>query len=362
MLANKECIMSNYQIKRLNQDFCVNEVLSIIPYSSKECVYIYTLEKSGYRTLEVIQCIENYLSIKKPNKIGFSGLKDEDGVTIQYVSLPYKLSQDDINGIYKQLNKNDDQYMKLRYYATAKEHLQVGKLHGNCFTIKIRNLSKHRSELIMSKKEHYTRFINYYGPQRFGLPGQIKNTASIGMALFNKNYPAALDGLSKQSSPEAKKAREHTGSAECYFETMDQRLVSFYQSSYFSQKWNQALITHIKQHSMPHNDSTIDLVQYPFLTNSRDIARLLLNKLSLKNTRARVDDKLIEYQQYIRSPVVETKILTGTQEKDAMNQGKYACTISLFLPSGCYASIAVPQFLLLLETIIEKNEHKVQLC
>lgn len=352
--------MDEFKIKQLPEDFYVTEVLSTEPHSTVPTVYYYLLEKVGYRTLEVISLLETILDIVLPNKIGYAGLKDEDGVTLQYISVPRLLTQEEVTQVCCKLSEKDGSRISLSFFQAARDHLEVGKLHGNCFNIKVRNLSQDTVKRILSKKEHTVFCINYYGPQRFGLPGQIKNTHLIGEALTNGDYGLALSELCLQSSPEAEAAKNYTSSPEDYFALLDCRLNSFYQSSCFSSQWNKAISASIIKNGLKSKQCWMEEVSYLLLSNMQESGFLLSCNKTLKNKRASIKNGSIQYSEYTRPPIISSKIMVRESGSDELNPNKFFCTLSFFLPSGSYASMIIPQFLTFIdESILSDRLEKV---
>lgn len=353
--------MNSYTIKQLPEDFHVTEVLSLPHSSISGKISIYLLEKVGYRTLDVVAGLEKILNLSASEKIGFVGLKDEDGVTFQHISIPGLLSKIEIDAIMQQFNQTEGSYIKLTPLLNTNEHLKVGRLHGNCFRIKVRNLSKHLVREIARIKEHSLLLINYYGPQRFGLPGQIKNTSKIGQALCEGDFSQALHELCLQTSEESQRAKAYMARPEEYFEMLDNRLVAFYQSSYFSSLWNQEIISSMEQQKISSRDCIIDGVSYSFLPDINSIAEVLSANLLLKNKRATLHDGVLAYEEYLRPPVISTKIIVEESVVDKCYNNNF-CTLSFFLPSGSYASMIIPQFLIFLETLIFQQKSVLEIC
>ena len=354
--------MENYKVKQLAEDFQVTEVLSTPQPNSTASTFIYLLKKSGYRTLEVIAKLEQLLNIRSPEKIGFSGLKDEDGVTLQHITMPRRLTEPEIELIHKRLHQNTNQYATIRFFLPANTHLKVGGLHGNCFRVKVRKLSKRIVHKITDKKEHSLFFINYYGPQRFGLPNQVKNTWKIGRALIQRDFTAALHELQQQSSPEANEARQFSGTPGNFFSCLDKRLVAFFQSSYFSKLWNNTIIQSISSLGIKSAQMQIDDIVYLLPLDQEATVRTLAANLNLTNRRAVVRRNEVGAHEYNRPPVISTKVIVEDSGIDDRNDGSYCCTLSFFLPSGCYASMLIPQFLKYVEHELVEKTKALETC
>ena len=162
-------------------DFIVSESLILPQYFGNHRAQFnyYFLEKCGYSTFDAIERIASLLNINTTD-IGYAGLKDEDGITTQHVSISASLT----SGIdFQKINETlfeGDKFIQLRYLAKGNKALSVGNLCGNTFYITVRNLPYEISNKIYRKKMHQVFLINYYGLQRFGLPNLKKNTHLIG--------------------------------------------------------------------------------------------------------------------------------------------------------------------------------------
>lgn len=68
----------------------VSEISNIQTTLSQDKYKIFLLEKKGYSTSDAIASLSSYLSIDQA-EVGYAGLKDEDGITKQKISIPSNL-------------------------------------------------------------------------------------------------------------------------------------------------------------------------------------------------------------------------------------------------------------------------------
>lgn len=83
-MAVKRC---DFRIKTINSDFHVTEVPLLPDFDSPVKKYTYVwLKKSNYTTFEAIEKIKEYFGLDFSD-VATEGLKDEDGVTEQIISI-----------------------------------------------------------------------------------------------------------------------------------------------------------------------------------------------------------------------------------------------------------------------------------
>ncbi|NVM01737.1 MAG: tRNA pseudouridine(13) synthase TruD [Candidatus Helarchaeota archaeon] len=185
------------KIRQTLRDFIVEEISldNKISYCFKENSRIklnqpthylrLSLEKHGVETLRAIQLLANSLKISISN-IGFSGMKDKEAITSQFISI----KDADIN-IVKNIKIEN---IFLRNFQYIKSALNIGSLFGNHFIITIRDIELSTEEIegvidsiIIEIKKG---LINYFGLQRFGKIRPI--THLVGKALLRRNYENAV--------------------------------------------------------------------------------------------------------------------------------------------------------------------------
>ena len=79
-----------YKIKTNPEAFLVSEISNIQTTLSQDKYKIFLLEKKGYSPFDAIASLSSYLSIDQA-EVGDAGLKDEDGITKQKISIPSNL-------------------------------------------------------------------------------------------------------------------------------------------------------------------------------------------------------------------------------------------------------------------------------
>lgn len=114
----------NYKLKSINEDFQVAEV-SLMPHLEAKEPYQFTyvlLQKSGFTTFEALGQIKNFFKLEF-NDLNSQGLKDEDAITEQLISVKKVLNDKDIVSFNKK-HKLKTNFLTLSILlATAKNRL-----------------------------------------------------------------------------------------------------------------------------------------------------------------------------------------------------------------------------------------------
>jgi len=178
-------------MKMENKDFVVREISLFPPFEDKaNSTHSYFLvEKEGLTTFKLIEILKDYFGLDFID-ISVEGLKDEDGITEQLVSVRKILGvtdQQNFNIFFQEKNKK---IRMLSIIGYGNEPLQPGNLYGNTFVITVRNLTQKQSKRIRLWRQDnkYFSFINYYDSQRFGTPGNIHNTHLIGKNIIRGKW------------------------------------------------------------------------------------------------------------------------------------------------------------------------------
>ncbi len=152
--------------------------------SEKEQLHL-SMEKFNLDTNNAIRRISRAMR-SSPKRIGYAGMKDKRGITVQKISL----WKPDL-----ELLKNfKSRYVSLSEPEWHDERIDIGKLKGNKFEITIREIEIPEEELrkIIEKcfKEMENGVINYFGEQRFG--GIREITHRVGREFIKGNMKEAV--------------------------------------------------------------------------------------------------------------------------------------------------------------------------
>ena len=133
---------------------------------------LFLITKTNMGTMEVINLIASKLGITR-NSIGYAGLKDKKAVTSQYMT---------IKNCKKTLRIKD---IKIRKIGMCANHIILGDIKSNFFSIKTN----------FKVRKLKTKFLNYFGPQRFGVN---MNNHKIGKHIILREYKEVENILGKK--------------------------------------------------------------------------------------------------------------------------------------------------------------------
>jgi tRNA pseudouridine13 synthase len=340
-------------LKFLPRDFVVVENLTP-PYAevtgpdvsasdgADEFTYL-RVRKLGLTTFEAVRAIGETWQIA-PQEVGYAGLKDEDGVTEQLVSVPSKrvgslaLVEESVRGA--------DRWLAIQIAGTGPRPIRVGWLNGNGFRIVVRRLDRVLATTLADRGTWRHLFANYYDTQRFGVPGGPRHTHLIGRAVLAGDWDRARVLLREAQTPESRFATSVAGSAEEMFARLDPRVVAFYQSAAASADWNGDLLDRLVAASdgQLHQDVT-DGIDFTFVTSQPALARLLVGCPELPYRKHRWAGDGFQASWSVRTTVLQTFIRVDDAGPDPFHDGYWQATLSFFLPAGSYATMAVRQLL-----------------
>lgn len=170
------------RIKLKPEDFRVSENLGFELTGSGEHLFLY-IQKTALTTLQLIEQLAKCAGIH-PRHIGYSGLKDKQAVTQQWISLH-------LPGLKQPPDLPDtDEYQILQSHWHDKK-LRVGVHRSNFFNITLRNVTGEIALL----QETVDKIVghgmaNYFGSQRFGQ--QQDNVAQALKVLSNRHRTKRL--------------------------------------------------------------------------------------------------------------------------------------------------------------------------
>ncbi|WP_158561114.1 tRNA pseudouridine(13) synthase TruD [Eubacterium sp. AF36-5BH] len=333
------------KMKSIPEDFIVNESQALLISSSKKNMkyVIMSVGKKGYTTFEAISELANFWVIDS-NKLGYAGLKDEDGVTYQMISMPIEC---DIQNKIEEFNSKysgRERFITIVRMGYFDGPIRIGQLQGNSFKIRLRNVSEKTATKMKAKLRRRVFFPNYYDTQRFGIPNMPKRTHLIGEALYNNKYDLAMQYMKEGTPNDCKNAHEFEDS-QSFFVGMDKNKLSFYYNAFISKMYNNYLGDYIKK-NMQCYEKIYDGISYVMPQSGECLANVDRDYEKVCVPRYDVDSNMeLSLRYFYRYAFIDTIIHVGNVEEDSLNEGKYAVNIDFFLPSGCYATMAVKQFL-----------------
>ncbi|MFI5520040.1 tRNA pseudouridine(13) synthase TruD [Streptomyces platensis] len=334
-------------LKVLPEDFRVTEALGLETAPPDASTHTYLLLwKRGLTTHEALGALSEAFGVGVQD-VAAAGLKDEDGITEQFVSVGAVLSPEDIERANARGRcGGEERRWQVALHGTGTTALRTGELDGNCFRLVVRGLDgPSATALAEGPRRHTHFFVNYYDTQRFGVPGGPKQTHLIGGALLAGDEDTALDLLRRSGSAEGAQALEHRGPADELWKRLDPRVPVFYRCAHASYEWN----TRVR--ALLRESAGADVAQvereglpYTFATTRGAVLGLAARCPELDYVRYRWTDGVCVRSTAARPTVLQTHISVHRVEPDPLHPGGFACTLSFFLPSGGYATAAVHQW------------------
>lgn len=170
MPAWREAAQVQGQIKTLPQDFVVEEILTYPLTGEGEHVFIFC-EKTQLNTSDVVSHIKKQLGLKSVD-IAYSGLKDKQAVTRQWLSVRSALSNDELKSQIQDSFSHEYGELKILKLQRNIKKLRIGDHGFNDFDIVLRDV-RGDANLVDQRLENIRDggFPNYFGMQRFGWQG-----------------------------------------------------------------------------------------------------------------------------------------------------------------------------------------------
>ncbi|MBI3820147.1 MAG: tRNA pseudouridine(13) synthase TruD [Planctomycetes bacterium] len=170
--------MPPIQIKRLPEDFRVEELTNIAP--SRGEFALYQLAKRSLTTLDVLESVARHWNIPR-RALSHAGMKDRHATTIQYITIH--------NGPRGPLALPN---FTLEYLGQVPREISANDTRGNRFAIVLRNFSEDVVAPIARSIEEIRKYHipNYFDDQRFRSVGP--SGEFIARAWCETNYERAL--------------------------------------------------------------------------------------------------------------------------------------------------------------------------
>lgn len=317
-----------YQIKQKPQDFIVREI-NTLKLNDKGKYSYFKLKKTSYTTLRALEHIAKVLGIER-KKLSFAGTKDKIAQTEQTISAC---------GIKKeQLEKVKLKDLQIEFLGYADQPISLGDLDKNEFEITIRNLDK--IEPITQ-----TKFVNYFGEQRFSTRNHL-----IGKAIIQSKTKEAVQMIIETEGDIEEKVRHKIENNKNDYvgalRAIDKKLLLMYIHSYSSWIWNKTAEELIKNGSK-------EQTSIPLLGFSTELGEDKASKITKKIMQ---EEKITQRDFIIRqipeltcagekrelyAEAEDLEILE--QENDDFNEGKKKIKIKFRLKKGVYATEYIKQ-------------------
>lgn len=144
-----------------SRDFVVDEI-PLYEFSKEGEHLVLKIRKKDLTTWQMLQKISEVTGCKQRD-FGYAGLKDKDGMTMQYVSMPKKFESE--------LEDFEDDKIKIVEKIYHKNKIRIGHLKGNRFFIRLKKVGKVEALKLQKALEEIAKsgMPNYFGYQRFGI-------------------------------------------------------------------------------------------------------------------------------------------------------------------------------------------------
>lgn len=158
------------KIKVKPEDFIVEEIPAYEPSGTGEHLFV-NITKTGITTKELQKALAKIFNTKR-NEVEFAGIKDKHAIATQYFSV-WLYDNQDPELVYK---LEEEIPVKINSFKFHQRKLKKGHLHGNQFSIKIREPKTDLDEAVkriteIKEKANQLGIPNFYGDQRFGIEG-----------------------------------------------------------------------------------------------------------------------------------------------------------------------------------------------
>jgi tRNA pseudouridine13 synthase len=336
--------MFDFKLKFKPEDFEVSEV-SLMPetLSSKVGKYSYLwLTKRNFTTFEAQEKIKSFFSLRYED-VNCEGLKDEDAITHQIVSVKKHLCESDIRAFNRKYRSKRDKLEIGRILGYGKNSVQERNLHGNCFKITLRDISKSRASKLVDvfRNSRFVTFVNYYDNQRFGMLNGPYNAHVIGKAIVDGDWQYAFSEYKRSHKIIGSQLPRNQEECRQFFSEINQKRIKFFLSAYTSLLWNEAVSETLrktckgKMHKFDHIGNLFIPSNFDFChTNT-----LSVFGYSFYNER-------VKSEIFTRNLTTTTIVFSTNATRDKYHKNQRAVTISFFLPAGSYATMLVKQLFL----------------
>ena len=159
-------------IKSVNADFIVNEIMPVQPSGEGEHLWL-QIEKNGCNTDWLAQQLAKASAVKSM-AVSYAGMKDRHGITTQWFSV-HLPGQDDPD-----LSSIEGEQVKILQTCRHERKLKRGTLSGNEFKLRIREITGSMDQLQQRLEKIKQQGVpNYFGEQRFGFNMNNLNKAKL---------------------------------------------------------------------------------------------------------------------------------------------------------------------------------------
>jgi len=149
-----------FRFNKNSENFVVEEI-PLYPFAHTGEWLMLKIRKKGLTTPEMLKRFSAATGIKLKD-IGYAGLKDKEGMTLQWISVPRKFRE--------RVRSFSDPQIKIVEEDLHRNKLKIGHLKGNRFFIRLKKVLPSEAKKIYGvlKQVRKVGIPNFFGPQRFG--------------------------------------------------------------------------------------------------------------------------------------------------------------------------------------------------
>ena len=381
------------KLKRLPEDFQVEELPVVAQGEPRGRFVYYRLTKRGLGTLEAIEAISRRWNIPG-RRISYGGLKDRHAVTVQYLTI--------FEGPERPLHESS---LDLEPVGRLSEPYGPSHFRGNRFVVVLRDLSPHSLDQALKAVAEIPRdgLPNYFDDQRFGSVGfgggfiaqawltgdhelalrlamaepnpSDRPTAKAEKAILRETWGHWAEAKSRLDRSNARSLVtylvDHPTDFRGAFARLRRELRSLYFSAFQSHLWNLILARWIERNTREDQRVPIDFkvatlpihhgldpVQAELLGLSRiplpasrsplpdgpmrEIAEEVVAEFGLSWENLRVKHlKDVFFSKGTRPALFFAENLQYSGEPDELDRRRKKLTLSFELPKGAYATLLV---------------------
>jgi tRNA pseudouridine13 synthase len=325
----------DYVIKQVPEDFVVRESLDIRtgagPYS------YYLLRKRDWTTQKAVDRVARAFG-KRSKFVNFSGNKDRQAVTEQYISI--------LHGPGRDLELSGGE-ITVKFLGRGNERLNLGSSPGNEFEITVRKLPAGFAPKKVGQVP------NYFDEQRFGMN---RNNHLAGMHIIRREFREACSLIPETRDRLSRNPNDFVGA----LRSLPRRVIRLYAHSYQSWLWNLSAMRILEK--SPHRKVSwplgyliipteeTDNMKIPILGYDTKIPPELEGLLGgiLEEEGLELEDfRVPQFPEFDlagqeRDLLVDPGNLSiGEPEDDELNPGTKKVLVKFFLQKGSYATMAI---------------------
>ena len=349
----------SFVFNKSSKDFEVEEV-PLYEFSGEGEHLIVKFRKKDMTTWEAVNAFSSATGVKARD-IGYAGLKDKEGSTIQYFSIPCKHEE--------QIKSFAHDRIRILDITRHNNKLKPGHLKGNNFKLRLKKVLPKDASIIDGLLKELGRegMPNYFGFQRFGKDGK---NHELGRAI--------VEGTHKERNKELKKLLISAYQSYLFNEWLSIRVqIGHLAKSFVKNDLVNALNIMMKQNDL---EQIFTLENTANISTQKQFFKVLEGDTMCHYPYGRLflaEDLIVEGSRFVERQAVPTGLLDGERQKKSEGMAwaieskfvknlhengdrRYAwifvenikthfieeqawMEIEFYLPKGCYATVLLAE-------------------